>query len=133
MFQKDQTRKSALVAKNETGFNITIFLNQNQEEDYDRKSTGWLYLDDGDTFNYVTINQHQIHKVQFDPDTGLIEGINMNYDAQNFTQYQTHADLIKQIQIIGLRDSDLEKFTDTCLIDESSFSKGQFEKKELSV
>ena len=87
MFQKDQTRKSALVAKNETGFNITIFLNQNQEEDYDRKSTGWLYLDDGDTFNYVTINQHQIHKVQFDPDTGLIEGINMNNDAQNFTQY----------------------------------------------
>ena len=57
----------------------------------------------------------------------------MNNDAENFTQYQTHADLIKQIQIIGLRDNDLEKFTDTCLIDESSFSKGQFEKKELSV
>jgi hypothetical protein len=48
----------------------------------------------------------------------------MNNDAENFTQYQTHADLIKQIQIIGLRDNDLEKFTDTCLIDESSFSKG---------
>jgi hypothetical protein len=57
----------------------------------------------------------------------------MNNDAENFTQYQTHADLIKQIQIIGLRDNDIEKFTDTCLIDESSFSKGQFEKKELSV
>jgi hypothetical protein len=63
----------------------------------------------------------------------VIEGINMNNDVQNFTQYQTHADLIKQIQIIGLRDNDLEKITDTCLIDETSFTPGQFEKKELSV
>ncbi len=46
--QKDQVKRSALMARNDTGFNMTVFLNKQG----DRVAKGWLYFDDGETFNY---------------------------------------------------------------------------------
>ena len=41
--QKDQVKRSALMARNDTGFNMTVFLNKQG----DRVAKGWLYFDDG--------------------------------------------------------------------------------------
>jgi alpha-glucosidase (family GH31 glycosyl hydrolase) len=46
--QKDQVKRSAILARNDTGFNLTVFLNR----DGDRVAKGWVYFDDGETFNY---------------------------------------------------------------------------------
>ena len=46
---KDQVKKSAILAKNDTGFNMTVYLNR---EGNDRVAKGWIYFDDGDSYNY---------------------------------------------------------------------------------
>jgi len=54
--QKDQVKRSAIMARNDTGFNITVFLNK----EGDRLAKGWIYFDDGESFNYQRTSDFQI-------------------------------------------------------------------------
>ena len=49
---KEKVRQTALLARNETGFNVTVYLNRLPDPDGSRKASGILYLDDGETYNY---------------------------------------------------------------------------------
>jgi hypothetical protein len=50
---------------------------------------GWLYFDDGESFNYNRAEEYQIAMVQFDPVTGVLNGtkINMNTSAAYTTEF----------------------------------------------
>ncbi len=64
LVEKDDTKKSALQARNGTGFVLTIYLNKEHvfheepKEDGPMKggriAKGWLYLDDGESYNFST-------------------------------------------------------------------------------
>jgi len=45
---KDQVKRSSLLARNHTGFNLTVYIGAAP----DSLAKGWLYFDDGESFNY---------------------------------------------------------------------------------
>jgi alpha-glucosidase (family GH31 glycosyl hydrolase) len=53
---KEKVRQTALLARNDTGFNLTVYLNRDADENGSRKAKGLLYLDDGETYNYQRKN-----------------------------------------------------------------------------
>ena len=102
LVQKEKVRKSAIMARNETGFNMTVYLNQESEVNGDqrRMSKGWLYFDDGETFNFQKQNELQITTFHFSPVTSTLEGTKLR---QKYT-YKTEYDYLAQLEILGFTD-----------------------------
>lgn len=60
-----------MLARIDTGYNITVYLNQQHSDK--QRSKGWLYMDDGVSFNYQRGNEWQVVTVEFDLASGLME------------------------------------------------------------
>lgn len=72
---KDQLKRSALLARNDTGFNMSVYVSRERREDGTRSnSKGWLYFDDGETFNYERRNEYQVATVEYEVEKGLLRG-----------------------------------------------------------
>ena len=69
MVMKEKVMKSALLARNDTGFNLTVYLNKEVDENGQRRAKGWLYLDDGESYNYQRLNQYQMIAFEFSDET----------------------------------------------------------------
>ena len=66
-----------------------------------RRASGILYLDDGETYNYQRTNDYQIIIFEFDAATGILTGRKMNQEKNGSGPYLFPYDLLTNIEIVG--------------------------------
>jgi len=98
---KEKVRQTALLARNETGFNVTVYLNRLPDPDGSRKASGILYLDDGETYNYQRQNDYQTIHFAFDAATGILTGRKLNQVKNGTGPYLFPYDYLTNIEIVG--------------------------------
>lgn len=102
---KEKVRQSALLARNDTGFNLTVYLNKLPDSEGRRRASGFLYLDDGETYNYQRMNEYQMIHFEFDAETGILTGRKLNHEKNGVGPYLFPHDFLTSIELVGAQAS----------------------------
>ena len=96
-YQDTYSPKSALMARNSTNFNLTIYMNPSGQ------AIGWLYFDDGETFNHHRKQEYQIVHFNFTSDGVLRirQLINSSYEGREW-------DKVTSLRLVGAKAVDYE-------------------------
>jgi hypothetical protein len=108
LVEKDGYRKSSLLARETTGFNLTIYLNKQGQ----KIAKGYAYFDDGESFNYQRLGEFEIVTFIFDPSKGLLQAKMLNHKS-NYNPYTSEHDKVSKVEIVGFTEEEMASWSET--------------------
>eukprot|EP00347_Sterkiella_histriomuscorum_P017870 403347661 len=102
--QREKIRMSAMLSREE-GYLLNVYLDTKT-----MSAEGYLYMDDGETFNHEKSNQFKIAKFQYTNEHVLMGGLVDN------GSYYNDLEVIKGVQVFGLNKDILDQITETVTV-----------------